>query len=253
MKKIIIIGSVGITLLIAIIYYMFFSSMDKYEKIIPEVEQTQFASEHAEDDFSWRNLRYGEIIPVWRKGGQIYMEVYNTVYLNELPDNKWYELDTDELKEEYGALEVKKNGPRYWVIDRMEEEGVSKNGKVVSFNDIEMARVATLDANIFSMSMGEVYKENEVARETIFTYEAGEKVYDLIDGDGNIYRMQSYSQIVVEDLTIDDLDMIDETHLKLPSGWSYEVTVLDETFYLNSNGFAKVINDDLGNSYQKIN
>ena len=53
------------------------------------------------------------------------------------------------------------------------------------------------------------------------------------------------------ELTIADLETLGE-RLTLPDGWRYETRVLTEDSELKADGLAYVINDDLGNSYQKI-
>jgi hypothetical protein len=40
--------------------------------------------------------------------------------------------------------------------------------------------------------------------------------------------------------------------LKLPPGWSYSTKTLTTTLKLNSNGLAYVVNDKLGDSYQRM-
>jgi hypothetical protein len=63
--------------------------------------------------------------------------------------------------------------------------------------------------------------------------------------------MQSYSQIVDPTLTYRDLPRLGDI-LKLPPGWSYSSKTLTQTLQLNSNGLAYVVNDNLGDSYQRI-
>jgi len=80
----------------------------EFTKRIPAVERTQFI-DHGDN---WRNLRYGEVIPVWKKGTKLYMEIYNTVYSNELPQKLWEKLDAKAMAEEYGAEKVLLNGEK---------------------------------------------------------------------------------------------------------------------------------------------
>jgi hypothetical protein len=77
----------------------------------------------------WRDHRYGEIIAVYRKGAKLYMEVYNTVNSNELPEDLWEKIDADALAKEYGAMAVLKNGPRHWVVNKIEAGPMSKDKK----------------------------------------------------------------------------------------------------------------------------
>jgi hypothetical protein len=92
---------------------------------------------------------------------------------------------------------------------------------------------------------------NQVARDTTFTFLAGKPIFELTDPDGHVYVMQSYSQIVDPTLTYRDLPSLGKI-LKLPAGWSYSPKNLTSTLELNSNGLAYVVNDNLGDSYQRM-
>ena len=222
--------------------------MDEFSERIPEVKKNQYM-DHGEDK---RDLRYGEIIPVYRKGAKLYVEVYNTMESNELPQELWEKLDGDEMKEEYGAMTVLVNGPRYWVLNDIYGVGTTSEGKVANFCGIEMTQRAVLESNIFSGTVGDkFYEANIVNRETTFEYWKGNMVYELISPDGLVYRMQSYSQQFDSTLTIDDLESLG-SKLELPEGWEYRSRILEEDSILKASGEAYVINDELGNSYQRI-
>lgn len=92
---------------------------------------------------------------------------------------------------------------------------------------------------------------SEVQRTTTYLYKAGYVVYELSLPDGDVHRMQSYSQMADPTLTIDDLETLGE-RLELPEGWSYQARVLSEDSELKADGLAYVINDDLFNSYQMV-
>jgi len=219
------------------------------DKTVPEVTQTQFADVPSDI----RNYRYCEIIPIFRTRLQIAAEVYNTIDLNECPADLWNALDGDALKESYGAIDIKMNGPRYWVINKVEGEGETAVGKVVDFGGIEMIWRAEILTRIGQGTVGGAfYEENEVQRSTTYTYSAGAEVYELSSPDGGIYRMQSYAQIVDPSLTIDDLSELG-ARLELPEGWTFSARVLEGEEYLIADGLALVINDSLGNSYQRMN
>lgn len=249
-KKTVILGlGILVVLIGGLLAFLMGGNMDEYLNRIPEVEKSQYM-DHGEDK---RNLRYGEIIPVFRKGAKLYVEVYNTMGSNELPQELWDKLDADEMKEEYDAMTVILNGPRYWVLNDIYGEGTTSEGKVANFGGIEMTQRAVLKSNIFSGTVGDkVYKENVVNRETTFEYWKDNMVYELTSPDGSIYRMQSYSQYIEPTLTIDDLETLG-SRLDLPKGWTYSARVLEEDSTLKAGGEAYVINDELGNSYQKIN
>lgn len=122
----------------------------------------------------------------------------------------------EKLAREYGAMKVLYNGPRYWVVNSIEAKGNTRNGKIANFGGIEMTQRATLEKTIFERGLGaSAYTENTVARATVYTYLKGNMVYELISPNGEIYRMQSYSQTIDKDLKIDDLEKLGNA-LKLP-------------------------------------
>lgn len=249
MKRKLIIGAVAIlVILMVVIIYMFAGNMEEFADAVPAVERTQFM-DHGDD---LRNVRYGEIVPVFRKGAKLYIEVYNTVEHNELPGELWEALDVEEMAEEYGAEEVLLNGPRYWVINAAEGNTDRLNNKIADFGGIEMKLVASLDETLFSMNLGEnFYTESSVERETNWIYWKGNMVYELVSPEGDVYRMQAASMIEDANLTIDKLEYLGE-RLDLPEGWTYRARVLEQDSVLDSHGMATIIQDEFINTYQKV-
>ncbi len=115
-----------------------------------------------------------------------------------------------------------------------------------------MRLAAKIETKVWEGTVGDaLYTDNEVQRTTTFTYHADNMVYELTSPSGEVYRMQSYSQLVDPTLTIDDLETLGE-RLELPEGWRYQARVLSEDSKLTADGLAYVIADDLLNSYQKV-
>jgi hypothetical protein len=199
-----------------------------------------------------RDYRYCEIIPVFRKGLDYQVEVYNTLGSNECPADLWSQVDAEALKEQYGAVVVKVNGPRYWVMNSITGSGATVAGKVVDFGGIEMTQRAVLETKIWQGTVGDkFYTPNEVHRVTTYLYLKGNMVYELTSPEGDVYRMQSYAQIADPILTIADLENLG-SRLDLPDGWTYQARVLTEDSELKVDGLAYLINDNLYNSYQKV-
>jgi len=198
-----------------------------------------------------RNVRYCEIIPVTREGRMLTSWVYNTLGLNDCPAAEWGALTEDEVNEEYGSIAAKLNGPRYWVIDQLIASGSTTTGQTFTFGGIEMALRATLETKPREGTVGEeFYVPNEVQRDTVYKYNAGQPVYELTSPEGDVYIMQSYAQVKDKNLTIDDLASLG-SKLSLPEGWTYATRTLTEDYELVTEGLAYVINDDLYNSYQR--
>jgi len=200
-----------------------------------------------------RNARYCEIILVTGRLNNIEGAVYNTIGLNDCPAEQWEALDPEQLKEEYQANDIIFNGPRYFMMD---ENSLAEPGEVASFDGLEMRHLATLELPAGSLIgdnlEGQPYTENTVDRETEYVFRGGLPVYELVSPDGQVYVLQSYSQIVDPTLTEDDLPNLGD-RLELPEGWQYRVRELDEDLVLRTvGGEAHVIQDDLKNTYQRV-
>jgi hypothetical protein len=195
--------------------------------------------------------RYCEILTVSRSGLKLEVTVFNTIGYNDCPADAWKALDAEVLKQQFDVDHINLNGPRFWMVDGIVGKGVSAKGRTETFGGITMAERATLSLSLFSARPGETpYTVGEVKRETIWLFKAGKPVFELTDPEGNIYVMQSYSQIVDPSLTLDTLPGLGQK-LKLPEGWRYSTRILDGDFRLEAKGVAHVVQDDLLNTYQR--
>ena len=143
------------------------------------------------------------------------------------------------------------NGPRYWMMDEIKAAGSTVNQTKASFGGIEMNLRATVELGLIQQLFGsKLFSPNEIIRTTAFVYRAGSPIYELTSPKGEVYVMQSYSQIVNPNLTMGDLPDLAK-QLKLPAGWSYQSRVLEQELSLVANGIAYVLQDNLSNSYQR--
>jgi len=215
---------------------------------VPSVKATQSLPTPAD----MNDVRYCEVIPVFRDGVSFNVEVYNTITLNDCPAVLWSQLKSDDLSQQLDAIQVKLNGPRYWVMNRAEGGGDTVSGKVVDFGGIQMRQLATLNLKLWQINTGDKpYEEMTVQRSTVFVYSKGTTVYELINPKGDVYLMQSYAQIVDPNMNLQKLDQLG-VRLKLPKGWSYRTRVLSQELRLKANGKAHIIQDDFQNTYQKV-
>jgi hypothetical protein len=196
--------------------------------------------------------RYGEVLLVSGRLNRIEATVYNTLGLNDCPDALWRALDPEAIKEEYEARAVILNGPRYFLMDKI---AIADPGKeIFQFGGLQMRRLATVPLPLTALLGGlnrDPYTENRVRRTTIYVYERGREVYELVAPDGTSYVMQSYSLQVDPVLSEADLPALGE-RLHLPDGWRYRVRHLPEEWQLRVDGEARVIQDELENSYQRV-
>ena len=198
-----------------------------------------------------RNQRYCEVLYGKRHYFKLEVKVFNTQGLNLCPEDQWKTLTKESIEKAYGASFVVLNGPRYWMMDEIKAAGATVNQTKESFDGIEMNLRATIELSLMKQLMGsKYYSPNEIVRTTAFIYKAGTPIYELTSPKGEVYVMQSYSQIVNPNLTMSDLPDLAK-QLKLPTGWSYKTRVLDQEFSLLANGIAYVLQDNLSNSYQR--
>ena len=208
------------------------------------------AAAGSSDTNNLRDVRYCEVIPSVVTETITTTYVYNTLGFNRCPRRQWSQITEDLVNREFGSQSAQLNGPRHWVMDEIIASGTSTTGETFTFGTIEMGLRATIVTPTGAPTVGQqFYVPNQVQRDTIFVYKAGQPIFILTDPDGNEYIMQSYAQIVDPTLRYKDLpDLANE--LNLPPGWHYHTETLTQDLQMNSNGLATVVNDDLANSYQ---
>jgi len=192
-----------------------------------------------------RNVRYCEIFVARRHGMSATASVYNTLGLNDCPEEKWAAMSAAKLKTELHASMVILNGPRYFIMDR---NALADPGGVETFDGLEARLLAQLE--IKSKQKRTPYTENTVERQSQYVYESGKNVYELVSGDGRVYIMQSYSQEIDKTLKEEGLLSL-ALRLKLPKGWQYRVVKVNKDLVVrNAGGKAHVVQDDFRNTYQ---
>jgi hypothetical protein len=98
------------------------------------------------------------------------------------------------------------------------------------------------------------YTEITVGRTTEWFFNAGRQVYQLVSPAGSVYIMQSASQHVNPDNTVDRLPALGE-HLSLPAGWEYRVLTLERALVVRADAEgspAHIVLDEYEDNYQKI-
>jgi hypothetical protein len=197
------------------------------------------------------NQRYCEVLYGKRNWLSLEVKVFNTQGLNDCPEDQWRKITKEALEKSIGASFVMLNGPRYWMMDEILAAGNTANDIRQSFGGMEMSQRAVVKLSLMQQVFGrKFYKPNEITRTTNFIYKTGTRVYELTAPSGEVYVMQSYSQIINPQLSIDDLPKLGQL-LKLPSGWVYSSRVLTQDLSLIAQGAAYVLQDDLENSYQR--
>lgn len=196
------------------------------------------------------DVRYCELLVVDReRGGDLLVDVYNTLGLNDCPQEDWDDLDAEALADDLGAVTVDTNGPRYWLIDHF------KNSSRIDDTPRQLGTTTMSLAGQLSLERGEeaseTYVPRTVARNTVFVFRGGAAVHILTDPDGEEYWMQSYSQQIEPEQDLASLESLGD-RLDLPEGWTYTTRLLAEDSTLEAvDDTAYVIADELGNTYQR--
>ncbi|MBL8893726.1 MAG: hypothetical protein JNJ53_03935 [Rhizobiales bacterium] len=198
-----------------------------------------------------RDQRYCEILI--GKGGLLMpkeFDVYNTIGLNDCPEDLWSKIDVETIKAETGARFVKLNGPRHWMIDGMTDTTLVSTEKR-GFDGLEMRLAGILKLPLEDMlKPPKPYQQLTVERHTTWVYLAGQPVFQLIDDKGNVFFMQSYSLEKDANQTAQSLSQLGAT-LALPSGWSFRNLALKADYNLTAlDNMATVTQDELLNTYQ---
>jgi hypothetical protein len=197
---------------------------------------------------SVRGQRYCELLLATLNGGNLHVEVWNTFGLDDCPDAAWKAIDPPSLAQQLGVTQVVMNGPRYWMIDQFVSAAfVDPTPKTLG--GIAMRHAANIDMPA-SAASSPPYSLHSIQRSTVVRFAAGSRVYELVDPQGKIYDMQSYS---VQKSAQTEADLANlGAKLGLPAGWTFRSRVLTADLDVTAvGGIAAVVQDDFQNTYQQ--
>ena len=194
-----------------------------------------------------RGVRYGEVLAMFLRDTGLEAEVYGTQMLNDCPQELWDTLNADEIAKDMGAVFVKLNGPRYWLLDGLGSKVAVVDPVFKDFNGIQMRRIATIPIGA-DFAAGP-YTIRNVNRGAVFFFDAGKTVYELVDPDGRALIMQARCVGVDPNMAEESLATLGE-RLALPEGWSYRTRVLETELVVDTSAtLATVVQDEFENTY----
>ena len=194
-----------------------------------------------------RGVRYGEIIAVFAREGRFEAEVFGTQFLNDCPQELWQTLDPTSIAADLGALLVKLNGPRHWVIDGVGQKVNAREPVLREFNGLLMRRLAVIDLGDDPSTSP--YTDKYVDRGAVFFFDEGKPVYELVSPNGLAYVMQAYCLAVDPSTDQDSLATLGD-RLAMPEGWTYRVRTLEEELVVDTtHKVATVLQDEFEHSY----
>jgi hypothetical protein len=210
-------------------------------------------------NMTFESLRGVQYCEVWLLSGSpetgITGDYFNTSALNDsankmdtCPPAVWAGVKVAALEAEYDVAVAFKNGPRGWTMDTV----TTPVGPVVAFEGIDTRwwGKGVLPAGTKFEKRGlEPYNPLKSHRKSTFTFKKGRPVFILEDSKGTTWVMQAFSRIIDPTLTYDALQTLGDK-LKLASGWSYRVKVLDEDLIISTpQGYNWIVQDEFGNTY----
>jgi hypothetical protein len=208
-------------------------------------ESDRAVGKHALDLFG---KRYGEVLLVTPGEAGPQATVYNSFPLNDCPAELWSKLDAQAVAKEHGAATALLNGPRYWLMNTIEKQ---QQGPQITktFGGIEMIQQATVPLSSMNPAP---YISNKVNRHTVFVFNPGQEIYELIDPLSRHWVMQTWSQVADATLSRADLPGL-ANRLDLPAGWTYQPRVLTGELRVDTTTrAAEVLQDNLTNSYSLV-
>ncbi len=194
-----------------------------------------------------RGVRYGEVLAMYLRNTGLEAEVYGTQMLNDCPQELWETLDADAFAKDMGAVFVKLNGPRYWLLDGLGSKVAVVDPVFKDFNGIQMRRIATIPLGA-DFAAGP-YVARNVNRGAVFFFDAGKTVYELVDPEGQAFVMQARCVGVDSSITEQSLETLGD-RLALPAGWTYKSRMLDSELVIDTSAtLATVVQDEFENTY----
>jgi hypothetical protein len=123
-------------------------------------------------------------------------------------------------------------------------------GRVRRFDGQRLRRVATIPIRSAAELAQVPYTDRTIERTNVWRWKSGRVVYELVAPGGDVYVMQSYSQIRDPSQSIGDLRTLGR-RIDPPPGWRYRVRRLRGPLAVAPrDGKATIVQDELLNTYQ---
>ena len=174
-------------------------------KCVNEVNQEHEVSPASAVVIDVRGGRYGEVFLLDTSSPTVTADVYNSYGLNDCPQDLWSALDPKQLAVDNGVGLVMLNGPRCWLMDNITKvQDLAQPREIRNFGGIDMFKAATLMIGDITAPPGP-YSPRAVDRRTVFSFDHGSQIYELVDPAGTRWVMQSWSQQADPRLSVNDL------------------------------------------------
>jgi hypothetical protein len=177
-------------------------------------------------------------------------EFYNSTGVDDPTPERFAKLNADQLAKETGSMSIFLNPPRHWMHD---EFWCYEAGNERTFGDIKMTWMGVVGVQEMEAGVAKgKYIPGYIFRNSQYKYNKGSEVYLLDAPNGDVFIMQSFTDVADKTLTKNNLKDLGKK-LKLPPGFKSRSVVLDRDLIVNqkkANNLAAVFQDDLNNTYQ---
>ena len=174
------------------------------------------------DDLHGRSVC--ELDLVHQVSAVVVADIYTTATVNDCDEAAFAAVDTRAVAREQGVPLVLRNGPRVMVLDSL-TTSVDSGGDSIQAGGITLEKSATVELD--SVSSQQPYRGYTLKRNAAAVYDAGRRVYELHDPNGNTWVMQSYSTHIDPSLDERGLEQLG-ARLHLPKGWTFSSRELDD-------------------------
>jgi hypothetical protein len=198
-----------------------------------------------------RGYRFAEValMPGTTKENAV-AEFYNSTGVDDPTPERFAKLDPKQIAKDTGSMSVFLNPTRYWMHD---EFWCYEAGDDRTFGDIKMTWMGVVGVEEMNAGVAKgKYNAGYIFRNSQYKYNKGSEVYLLDTPNGDVFIMQSYTDVVDKTLSKDNLKNLG-SKLKLPPGFKFRAVVLDRDLIVNQkkhDNLAAVFQDDLNNTYQ---
>lgn len=206
---------------------------------------------------SWGGL----VFPAQQVFGQRYCEivyskdyidfyVYNTTGVNQCSSKWWSHLTEKKLTRELAANYVFLNGPRIWLIDKLQTQPLSSDK--VSFEGSKLPMVASFHSNFQALLKRHgPFVDYEVNRAQQYFFNKGRTIFEVVSPKGEVYVLHSIS-LKHHHQSLESLASLSK-RVHLPSGWHFKTGTLNDELVLKAkNNYIHVVMDEFDNTYQLV-
>ncbi len=196
-----------------------------------------------------RGMVWCEITPITGTPPNVTVQIYNSTGVDNCTEERAAQINRSKLAAQLGLSRVSVNAGYYWTMDKV---SALTAGETFDFDGIKARWDAQMTPEPGPPQPRGSYATFKILRDTEWLYRRGSAVWLLRTPDNRVWVLQAFTKAKDQTLSIDTLDTLGKK-LKIPDGWRFEKRTLTKDLSVKprrSSGYAHVMHDDLGNSYE---